>query len=191
VAAFAGNRLQGAKRLKLGGRQSEARWGTKSPAFFSLHLSLHCASAIHHAGVASARIKVTEAVSLPRRNTANKRHPCKVRRRRAVWRQAVSGDKLLCHQQWRAVVTVRAKARPSPARQEEWQECQRVSAKTPHPQGARAREQRESVRPSNLPRIFETLLIVTIPKRVRDKTPHSLHFTFFCALATDTDWPRL
>jgi hypothetical protein len=90
-----------------------------------------------------------------------------------------------------AVVIVRAKARPSPARQGEQQECQRVSTKTPHPQGARAREQRERVRPSSLPHIFETLPLATIPKRVRDKTPHSLHFTFLCALATDTGWRRL
>jgi hypothetical protein len=37
-----------------------------------------------------------------------------------------------------AAPPVEAKARPPPARQGERQECQRVRAKTPHPQGARS-----------------------------------------------------
>ncbi len=99
----------------------------------------------------------TEAISLPRRNATQKRRPS-ARRRRAVWRQARAPTSCCTIG---AAATVEAKARPTPAQQGERQVCQRVSSKTPHPQGARVCEQRERVRPSNLPRIFETLLIVT------------------------------
>jgi hypothetical protein len=92
------------------------------------------------------------------RNAAKERHPCTARRRRAVWRQARAPTSCCTKG---AAATVEAKARPSPARQGERQVCQRVSSKTPHPQGARVCEQRERVRPSNLPLILETLLIVT------------------------------
>jgi hypothetical protein len=102
--------------------------------------------------------KPREATSLPRRNAAQKRHSCTARRRRAEWRQARAPTSCCTIG---AVATVEATARPSPARQGEGQVCQRVSPKTPHPQGARACEQRERVRPSKLPRIFETLLIAT------------------------------
>jgi hypothetical protein len=71
---------------------SPKRAGGQSPQpILHFTFSFHCALAIYHAGVASPRIKVAEAVSLPRRNAANKRHPCTARRRRAVWRQDESG----------------------------------------------------------------------------------------------------
>ena len=63
------------------------------------------------------------------------RHPCTARRRRAMWRQAEQ-------RQGRCAIgaapPVEANARPALARQGERQERQRVSPKTPLPQGARS-----------------------------------------------------
>ena len=67
-----------------------------------------------------------------------------------------------------------AKARPSPDRQGEKRECQRVSQRTPHPQGA----QRERVRPQKIPRIWRHL-----PLHAPDRYPDGPGLKARCAWA--------
>ena len=82
------------------------------------------------------------------RSAAYNRHPRMARRRRVVWRQA-KREQGCCPKG--IAPPVPAKARPSPDRQGEKRECQRVSSKTPHPHERAARDR---VRRWKLPLIF-------------------------------------
>ena len=85
-----------------------------------------------------SRLSGNGGVQPPSAATRQKqRHPCTARRSRAVWRQAKSGQGC-CPEG--AAPPVTANACPPPGRQGQRRECQRVSPKTPHPQGAQREE---------------------------------------------------
>lgn len=122
------------------------------------------------------------------------RRPCTLRRRRAMWRQAEQ-------RQGRCAISaappVEARAPLPLAGQGERQERQRVSPKTPHPQGAK----RERVRPQKIPLTFARArslpegpnskmhLLLNCGINARDKARTRLH-PCRGPVVTDTPAPR-